>query len=282
MSRKISIPINHLATNQPELDLGRYGKLYSTYTPVSEESPLREIVELARQPACQLVFEAETGKFYTAMATIISEELRLRIALIRLVVQPLASFNHFSVSHIGPWEEPMDDTDFFERFWAGSSEGTKQIALVYISPDAALQIGALFEACDGFDWRAGTPWRLAVNRLDDAVYKLECGSTDSLLDVVIGLESVMVEADSTQESTHKVASRTARFLDDNLESRQATFKRVKQLYGLRSRIAHGKAISLDKSELAALADGAAILCRVLRKMLERRQVQLDHQLLDLL
>ncbi len=279
--RKVSLPINHLAINEPELDLGTCGKLFSTQAAFDTDHPYSEVVKVARLPNCKLVFEIETGKFESVKLTGVSEPLRQRIALIRLVVQPLASFNHFSVSHIEPWEEPLDDTAFFERFWAGSSGGTKEIGQAYMSQEDARQVSVLSDACDEFDWRSGSPWRLAVNRLDDAVYKLECGSTDSLLDVVIGLESVMVEADSTQESTHKVASRTARFLNDDIEGRQTTFKRVKQLYGFRSKIAHGKTIPQDKSQMTALADGAAILCRVLKKMLERRQVQLDHQLLDL-
>jgi hypothetical protein len=70
-------------------------------------------------------------------------------------------------------------------------------------------------------------------------------------------------------------------LNDDLEGRQATFKNMKHIYGLRSKIAHGKAISLDQGGATALAAGATLLCSVLKKMLEQRRVRLDLQLLDL-
>ena len=217
--RKISIPISHVSVKEPEMDLGRCGKLFSTRLQMNSDLPYHEVYETAGVPTCKFVFEIDTGKFISAWRTEISDYLRLRIALIRLVVQPLASFNHFSISHIEPWEEPLDDTSFFERFWAKRRPVSQsEIPEVYISQEQARKISTLFDVCDEFDWSSGSSWRLAINRLDDAVYKLECGSTDSLLDIVIGLESVMVEDNSTQESTHKVANRTARFLNEDLTS----------------------------------------------------------------
>jgi hypothetical protein len=90
VNRRVSIPINHLDAREPELDLGKCGKLFSTHVTLDREHPQTALFELASLPTCQLVFEIETGKFENARLAKISDSLRLRIALVRFVVQPLA------------------------------------------------------------------------------------------------------------------------------------------------------------------------------------------------
>ncbi len=120
-----------------------------------------------------------------------------------------------------------------------------------------------------------------MDRLDDAIFKLECGSPDAILDLVIGLESLFVDRDSRQESTHKVAIRVSRFLEELLPRRKELFLKMKQIYNDRSTLAHGQRWNLDDQGVLRVEEAASILARALRKMVEVQCVELDHETLDL-
>jgi len=130
-------------------------------------------------------------------------------------------------------------------------------------------------------WERPSPWRLAMDRLDDAVFKLECASPDAVLDIAIGLESVFIESDSRQESTHKVAIRVARFLEDVFPLRRELFRAMKQIYKSRSILAHGQEWRLKPDGVSQVERAALILTRTLRRMVELQCTELDHLALDL-
>jgi len=194
---------------------------------------------------------------------------------------PLTSYNHFTVEHIAPWELPIEEEYFFGRHW--TRPVAKDLGLKpHLVTDAEIErLGILREPFERMDWQKLTPWRLAIDRLDDAVFKLECASPDAILDLVIGLESVFIEADSRQESTHKVATRVSRFLEQLLSQRQELFRKTKQIYKSRSTLAHGQRWSLEAEGISRVEEAAQILANALRRMVELKCSEVDHQSLDL-
>lgn len=132
-----------------------------------------------------------------------------------------------------------------------------------------------------FKWDTPTPWRLAVDRLDDAVFKLECRSPDAILDIVIGLEAVLTESENRQESTHKVAIRAARYLEETVHGRREVFRLVKQAYKARSALAHGQVWELGEDDISNVDKAARILARLLGRMARKQQWELDLTELDL-
>jgi Apea-like HEPN len=225
-----------------------------------------------------LEFRVQTGHFIAASQFPLADEIRSRVALLRLIAFPLISYNHFHVEHIGPWEPPLEDTEFWGRFWAGKAA---KVPCSILEDTHARGIEAVQLGFQHMKWNQLTPWRLAINRLDDALFKLECGSPDCILDLVIGLESLFVEAESRQESTHKVATRAARFLETAPDIRRDTFRKVKKIYKTRSTLAHGQKLELDAKGLGEVEEAALLLSRALLRMVELGRVQLDVLGLDL-
>jgi hypothetical protein len=98
---------------------------------------------------------------------------------------------------------------------------------------------------------------------------------------VIGLESILTEAESRQESTHKVAVRAARYLEKSEEGRREVFRLVKQAYKVRSTLAHGQAWELDQEGVGQIDKAAQVLARTLRLMALSHQSKLNLTELDL-
>lgn len=278
--REVRLPLIHLKLEKETFDLGEFGILQKIQEPHDEEVPQEILQGIVSHPHCILTFTIHTNRFLDAEYFPLGDVLRSRIGLLRIAVDPLISYNHFYVQHIRPWETPLHDYNFHSRFWAQPTSAGK-LAVRTFTGAHAKAICSVYPAFIQMNQDSITPWRLALNRLDDAVFKLECGSPDAILDLVIGLESLFVEPESSHESTHKVATRLARFLHSTESERIKIFREAKELYKLRSKLAHGRGWSLDEKGVAKVESAAALLGRALHKMLQEKRTELDLLALDL-
>jgi hypothetical protein len=273
VEREVVVPLRGLDLDEPSYDLGDFGVL-RLEGKISNDGEDRELFSGDR---CLLRFKVKTRKYFGAGEFPLIDLVRNKVAAIRMGANPFVSFNHFGVSHVHPWEEPLRDETFSDRFYGHSGRVIirtwENVSIV--NQTSVEQVQKLYDICSREKWKVISPWRLAVNRLDDAIFKIESSSSDALLDIVIGLESVLVEAESAQESTHKVAVRAARFLENNNSARANLFRAVKRLYSLRSKIAHGKSLGIDDEAKELLKDGVRLLTKVLKKMLEADLTELD-------
>jgi hypothetical protein len=283
VEREVVVPLRGLVRgldlDKLSYDLGDFGVL-RVEGKMSNDGEDRELFSGDR---CLLRFKVKTRKYFGAGEFPLIDLVRNKVAAIRMGANPFVSFNHFGVSHVPPWEEPLSDETFSDRFYGHSGRviirSWENVSIV--NQSSVEQVQKLYDICSREKWKVISPWRLAVNRLDDAIFKIESGSSDALLDIVIGLESVLVEAESAQESTHKVAVRAARFLENSNRARADLFRAVKRLYSLRSKIAHGKSLGIDDEAKELLKDGVRLLTKVLKKMLEADLTELDLAGLDL-
>lgn len=279
IEREVLVPLNRLDLEDHSYDLGDFGVLSLEGAPSSGV----DTDELFVRKHCLLRFTAKTKKYFGLTQFDFADVIRDKVAAIRMAANPFASFNHFGISHIHPWEEPLRDEMFCDRFYghAGKLISPSTENVVKLCRSSAEETRKLYIASRAQEWKQISPWRLALNRLDDAVFKIESGSTDALLDVVIGLESVLVESQSTQESTHKVAVRAARFLASDTQARADLFKTMKNLYSLRSKIAHGKSLGIDDQAVKLLKESVRLLTSVLKRMLELGFTELNLAHIDL-
>lgn len=278
--RRVNVTLLHLDMAADSYDLSDFGTLTKSPLPsvAIPESP-EEGVDLS--PLVVLSFTVRTRHFCEAHSFPLSDTLKAKVGLLRLAVWPLIGYNHFSVEHIRPWELKISDDDFSGRHWSKSPSISQSLRRHVVTSDDGERIMSLRKSFDRMDWERVSSWRLAMDRLDDASFKLECGSPDAILDLVIGLESVFVDRDSRQESTHKVAVRASRFLEPLLPKRREMFRKLKQIYKDRSTLAHGQRWNLDDHAVARVEDAANILAGALYKMVELESADLDHDTLDL-
>jgi hypothetical protein len=279
--RKVIVPIHHLRLSEEGLDFGSFGQLHGHGMTLPIDDSLKIAVGLEDPFHCSLSFTIEAKKFLGATQFPISDGVQQRIAILRLGTSPFVSHNHFSVSHRSPWESPLQDSEFHTRFWGKSTNRKAHGSSCAMRGEHVEMLTKLIALSKNVPWERSTPWRLAIDRLDDAMFKLECGSPDAILDIMIGIESLFVEQSSRQESTHKVATRVARFLSNEHEKRHEVFKAVKRLYGVRSKLAHGQPWKLDERGMKEVGVGADLLCRSLKKMLEEGVTSISHIELDL-
>jgi hypothetical protein len=111
---------------------------------------------------------------------------------------------------------------------------------------------------------------VAIRRFRDSYERYHPTDTGKLLDIAIALEALLLNDDQTKEVSHRLCVRGARWLETTLPERRETFKHLKWLYALRSRIAHGAVLkSADKAKLAVVLEQAPILLRrAMRRALE--------------
>jgi hypothetical protein len=278
--RRVRVTLSHLDMTPDSYDLSDFGTLTNRPLPteVIPESA-EEGVDLS--PLVELSFTIRTRRFCEVDSFPLSDTLKSKVGLLRLAIWPLIAYNHFTVEHVRPWELKINDDDFSGRHWSRSTSISKNIRPHFATIEDLERIMSLRKSFDRMGWETVSPWRLAMDRLDDASFKLECGSPDAILDLVIGLESMFVDRDSRQESTHKVAVRVSRFLEALLPKRKEMFRKVKQIYKDRSTLAHGQRWNLDDHAVARVEDAANILASALRKMVELESADLDHDTLDL-
>ena len=86
-----------------------------------------------------------------------------------------------------------------------------------------------------------TPLRVAIDRIRSSIMH-RSNSSDSVLDAFIALECIF--SDST-ETTFQVTAATTKYLYSSSERRDA-FKILKKLYGVRSKLSHGKHVNISK------------------------------------
>lgn len=85
---------------------------------------------------------------------------------------------------------------------------------------------------------------IAISRLKQAIFERETPE-DSIVDGVIAWESMFSEA---FETTFKVTGSISKYMNNTEEERISGFKRLKDLYDLRSKLVHGGKSKLLKSE----------------------------------
>jgi hypothetical protein len=267
--RNVIVPLHHIRLSAEVLDLGSFGRLRAHGIGAPNDEILEFAAKYSQHPRCSLSFTIPTKKFMGVTQFPISNRLSQRIAVIRLATTPFVSINHFSISHRSPWERPLHDSRFHSRFWGESTERTFESQPHMLEGEKIKDLESIFNLSKDVEWERTTPWRLAVDRLDDAMFKVECGSPDAILDIMIGIEGLFVEQSSRQECSHKVATRLARFLSIDRDQRFQIFKAVKRLYGVRSTLAHGQPWKLDESGMNDVGVGANLLCRSFEKNVGR-------------
>ncbi|MGC0773621.1 MAG: hypothetical protein WB543_11850 [Candidatus Acidiferrum sp.] len=277
VKRKVWVPLYNIGVASDEVVVEGVGKLRRVAQGAND---FAELIRFLPPCPVNLEFEVETAHFFAAKLFPIFDEIGKRIAVLRLFYQSLTSFNHFTIESVQPWESPLRDSDFSSRFWVERTKREKIIAEL-IDEDFAQHETSAVSRLGDFEWNRSTPWKLAVNRLDDAIFKLSSDSPDAILDLAIGLECIFTESESRQESVHKVAVRTARYLESSEHGRREVFRHVKQIYRARSALAHGKAWKLDSAGLAQIKVAANLLAATLRLMIVQGVSELDLEKLDL-
>lgn len=93
-----------------------------------------------------------------------------------------------------------------------------------------------------------------------------CSGTDHedrILDLMIALEALVLRMDAPTELSHRFSMRVAWLLGKTVQARKDVQKQAKDLYELRSKIAHGNPPKLTLPELKARADQLEALARTL-------------------
>lgn len=108
-------------------------------------------------------------------------------------------------------------------------------------------------------------------------------SDDSLVDAIIGLESLL--SDNSQELTYKISIRSAHLLRKDNPSPVKVFEDIKKLYSLRSKIVHGSKhdadtiFSVENSDVAA-TDAALFYLRKIVWLLAENPKYLEAKTID--
>jgi hypothetical protein len=153
VDRRVAVPLLNMEMSDDQIAIANFGRLQKS----TQTNPSGVSTSL-------LMFTIKTGHFLAASDYPLWEEIRKRIALIRMIAHPLVAYNHFSVEHYDPWEVPLDDSKFSSRFWASRKEEIK-VPLVKFEGKHAAEIESILPGFDGLKWNKVTPWRLACDRL---------------------------------------------------------------------------------------------------------------------
>lgn len=90
-----------------------------------------------------------------------------------------------------------------------------------------------------------------------------------MLDIAIAFEALLLSDGGDKELSYRLRLRGARWLEQDLPSRQRTFDLLKLLYTLRSTIAHGEDLDTGNERVAqVLREAPVLLRRTLRKSLD--------------
>jgi hypothetical protein len=119
--------------------------------------------------------------------------------------------------------------------------------------DRTAPVQAMFAKLDN---NHDTALAFAVRRFNDADERLR--DEDVVFDCFSALEALFAGG-STTEITYRLSLRAAKVLRATTEERIELFKRIKKLYGTRSKIVHGGQVPKDR--LAADAAAAMALLR---------------------
>lgn len=94
---------------------------------------------------------------------------------------------------------------------------------------------------------------------------LEQNETISFIQTCIGIEALLGEETGRESLTETLADRCAYLLAQNISQRNELRREFRKLYRLRSKIVHGRAMSLSDKERGYLYWGNDILTRIIRK-----------------
>jgi hypothetical protein len=116
---------------------------------------------------------------------------------------------------------------------------------------------------------------VALQRFRDSYERHSPEDPQRLLDVAIAFEALLLNDGPDKELSYRLRLRGARWLHGAPEARRATFQLLRDLYGVRSQIAHGETLAslglADRRRLAAvLRDAPVLLRQALRHSLEGR------------
>lgn len=106
----------------------------------------------------------------------------------------------------------------------------------------------------------------AIKRFRNSIERYLPDDPECLLEYAIALEAIYLSDSSTVrgELTYRLSLRVARFLKEDYKDREELFKLIRDLYDLRSKIAHGGDISSskkkkDKKKLQQVLDQVPII-----------------------
>ena len=121
----------------------------------------------------------------------------------------------------------------------------------------------------------------ARRRLANSIDRYAPDDPEKLIEYAIALESLFLDdSDGRTELSYKLALRAARLLEEDLESRLACFSTIRDLYKLRSRLAHGgdleelKPVEKDRLKMVLLKS-PSIVSKSIRALLERGPIAID-------
>jgi hypothetical protein len=125
--------------------------------------------------------------------------------------------------------------------------------------------------------RLGNPrvrgFPVAIRRFRDSYERHEPDDPERLFDLAIALEALLLNDEETKEQLRfRLSLRAARFLEIGVKERMLVFETVRDLYDMRSKIAHGATISSvtrkEAEKLDALStDAPRLTRRIIAKML---------------
>jgi len=94
---------------------------------------------------------------------------------------------------------------------------------------------------------------------------LEENETISFIQTCIGIEAIIGEETEKESLTEKLADRCAYLLAQNISQRNVLRNEFRKLYKLRSKIVHGRTMSLNDNEKKYLYWGKGLLARIIKK-----------------
>ena len=114
---------------------------------------------------------------------------------------------------------------------------------------------------------------VGLRRFRDAWDRHWPDSPERLLDIAIALEALFLNDGDDKELRHRLALRVARFLEAPGPRRIHTFNAVRQLYDLRSKVAHGATLqnltgAAAERLAATMTEAPTILRTAIRRMIE--------------
>lgn len=115
---------------------------------------------------------------------------------------------------------------------------------------------------------------VAIRRFRDSYERYDSEDPERLLDLAIALEALFLNDEDTKEQLRfRLSLRIARFLEPDPDARIPIFRSVRDLYDMRSKLAHGATVhslkTKDKTRLLALqAEAPTITRRAIAKMIE--------------
>lgn len=157
----------------------------------------------------------------------------------------------------------------FMQGWAQYGTTFRPVRLRYPLIDWDDEMNTIFRQVVQFSGDESV--RLALRRLADSLGR--ASSDDAFLDVMIGLEAVLLD-DNLTEVVYRFTQRVA-FLSTDPKGRSQLKKTARDLYNKRSKVAHGRSIQLKEDDVKT---ARALLRQVVRPLItENRPKRTEEQ-----